>query len=85
MPADIAAQTGFLIEKSVGPWLAVWAVRYRWNLDYRLSANARLVRWGVVAVGYSMALGSTIRDIRLAGVLVGLAFLCWPNFAYHLT
>lgn len=85
MPPAIPAQISFLVEKSLGPWLSVWAIRHKWNLDYKLNANARLVRWGLVILCYFSAAVSGVAGVRLSGVFLGLVFLCWPNFAYHLT
>jgi hypothetical protein len=36
------------------------------------------------AVGYYMP-KPEFWYVRVAGGFLGLAFLCWPNFAYHLT
>src|SRR5882672_5004040 len=77
--------TSFLFQKSLGPWLSVWAIRSKWNLDYKLSPNARLVRWGVVILCYSCAPRASLAAVRVSGLFIGLGFLCWPNFAYHLT
>ncbi len=29
--------------------------------------------------------GANLGAVRISGGLIGLCFLCWPNFAYHLT
>ena len=70
--------------RSVGPWFTVWAVRRKWKLDRKLNPNARLVRWGVVIACYSLCWRVKPAEAALAVLFVGLAFLCWPNFAYHL-
>lgn len=75
-----------LFGKSVGVWIAVWAVRSKAEWDYRLSATAKAVRWAMVAIGYLLA-GSVPgpRFVRVILALIGLCFLCWPNLAYHLS
>src|SRR5579863_5629946 len=75
----------FLIEKSVGIWIAVWALRYRAGWDYKLDRAAKIVRWSVVGGGYLLAAslpGPPV--VRLVPGFVGVGFLCWPNFAYRL-
>ncbi len=70
-------------------WLSVWAIRRRVEADYPLDRSARIVRWTVVAVGFAIGYyvpGLEIGGyVRVAGLVLGLGFLCWPNFAHHLT
>ena len=69
-------------------WLSVWAIRRQAEADYPLDNTARVVRWATVAVGFAIGYyvpGPKLGYVRLAGGFLGLAFLCWPNFAYHLT
>jgi hypothetical protein len=69
-------------------WLSVWAIRRKSEIDYPLDQPARVVRWLTVAVGFAVGYwvpGSELWYLRVVGAFVGLAFLCWPNFAYHLT
>jgi hypothetical protein len=76
----------YLWVKSLGPWLSVWAIRYKADSDYKLSSTARGMRWLVVALGYFLAASLPGPGIvRLIPGLIGLCFFCWPNFAYHLT
>ncbi|MDP8989791.1 MAG: DUF3592 domain-containing protein [Acidobacteriota bacterium] len=77
----------YVAQKALGPWFSAWAIRRRWQLDYNLSVRARSVRWAIVATGYSMTLtpGTELWVVRVCGGFTGLGFLCWPNFAYHLT
>jgi len=83
---DLAARVSFLAQKSVVIWLSFWAVRYKAGWDYRLSATAKAVRWGVVAAGYVLAASLPGPGfVRLVPFLVGICFLCWPNLAYHVT
>src|SRR5579863_7670787 len=81
----LVSHTSFLLEKSLGIWFAVWAIRYRAAWDFKLGSVAKLLRWTVVGIGYLFAAslpGPAV--VRLVPGLIGLCFLCWPNFAYHL-
>jgi hypothetical protein len=71
-------------------WFVVWAIRSRGELDYELDPTAKRIRWVIVAI----FLGTPIFRPELLGPrptlrvciwTVGLLFLVWPNFAYHLT
>ena len=67
-------------------WLSVWAIRKRADIDYRLDGLARSIRWLIVAVGFACALissGPRFAYLRVAGLWIGLVFLCWPNVAYY--
>jgi len=67
-------------------WFAVWAIRKRYDVDEKLDRAAQTVRWCIVATSFGLVLvpGPEFKLVRIvAGVLL-LAFLCWPNFAYHL-
>jgi hypothetical protein len=69
-------------------WLPVWAIRRKAEVDHPLDQTARVVRWITVAVGFAAGYyvpGSELWYLRVTGAFVGLAFLCWPNFAYHVT
>jgi len=82
----LLSHVSFLFQKSLGIWLCLWAIRYKADWDYKLSSTAKVVRWGVVGVGYTMAASLSGPPImRLVPGVVGICFLCWPNFAYHLT
>jgi hypothetical protein len=61
--------------------------RRKYDLDYALDGLAQMVRWLAVAVGFGIASipGASLGLVRLGGGLFGLAFLCWPNCAYHLS
>jgi hypothetical protein len=66
-------------------WLSVWLIRKKAQADYPLDRTAHLVRWAVIVAGF--AIGYYLQDfwyMRIGGRFLGLAFLCWPNFAYHL-
>ena len=70
-------------------WFAVWAIRHKGELDYELDSSAKLIRWFVVAIclGLTIQLPQLLNPpwFRLSVGLLGVAFLAWPNFAYHLT
>ncbi len=82
---SVFSEAGYLMEKSLGIWLACWAIRHKAKWDYRLSSTAGLTRWGFVGAGYILAVTMPIAALRVTTLLIGLAFLCWPNLAYHLT
>src|SRR5512142_2883677 len=82
----VVSRVSFLWAKSLGPWLSVWAIRYKTGCDYKLSPTARAVRWLVVLCGYVLAAALPGPGIvRIVPGLTGLCFMCWPNLAYHLT
>jgi hypothetical protein len=87
MLEEISSQARPLWQLALGPWLSVWAIRNRWQLDYNLSVRARSVRWGFIAACYSAAStpGANFAVFRVCAAYTALGFLCWPNFAYHLT
>jgi hypothetical protein len=75
-----------LIKYALGIWFAAWAFRRKYKLDYPLDRGIQMLRWAVILVTFALALihGPNAKWIRLCGGLTALAFLCWPNFAYHL-
>jgi hypothetical protein len=84
----IFSHVAWALGKSTGIWLSVWAIRYKADWDYRLSTAAKTVRWGVVLGAYFLAAslpGKELGTLRVLVGLLGLVFLCWPNFGYHLT
>src|SRR5271167_2344927 len=88
MTGNILSFYGALSAKIVCIWLSVWAIRRNAEADYALDRLARAVRWVVVFLGFAVAYyvpGPGLWCVRVAGGVLGLAFLCWPNFAYHLT
>jgi hypothetical protein len=71
-------------------WFLVWALRRQGELDYELDSTAKRIRWTVVAIFLGTPilrpeLFNSLPSLRLWVALVGLLFLVWPNFAYHLT
>lgn len=83
---ELISRIGLLVQKSLGIWLVAWAIRYKAEWDYKLSATAKAVRWSVVGLGYVLAasLPGPV-PLRLVPGLLGICFLSWPNLAYHLT
>jgi hypothetical protein len=81
---SVVSQAGYLMEGSLGIWFASWAVRRKGKWDYRLSAAAEVTRWGAALGGYILAASLPTPALRLTAGFTGLAFLCWPNLAYHL-
>ncbi len=79
-------QVSYALEKSLGLWFSIWAIRYSAGIDYRLSARARTIRWMLVVTcfAFTSVTGTNIGWFRVSSYLVGLGFLCWPNLAYHL-
>src|SRR5215470_6449101 len=70
----------------IGIWVSVWAIRRKSDVDYRLDSTEKTIRWSIAFIGLSVTRlpGSSLGYVRLAGLLLGMAFLCWPNFAHHL-
>jgi hypothetical protein len=69
-------------------WLSVWVLRKKGDVDYPLNGPARAVRWAMVVMGFAIGYYTPRPElwyVRMAGGFLGLAFLCWPNFAYYLT
>jgi len=72
-------------------WFAFWSVRRGAEADYPLNRTAKKVRWTAVSIGFFVgyygyyAPANFGGSIRVAGFLWVMAFLCWPNLAYHLT
>jgi hypothetical protein len=83
----LGSYAGRLAADAVCIWLAVWAIRKKHGLDEKLDRNAQAVRWLIVVSSFGLALlrGPEFKLIRIFAGLLLLAFLCWPNFAYHLT
>jgi hypothetical protein len=88
--AFLAANTGivsFYLARSAMIaciWLSVWAIRRKADVDYPLDGFAQTVRWGVVVLGFTFGYLTSLKYGRLVGFNLGLIFLCWPNFGYHL-
>jgi hypothetical protein len=70
----------------VSVWFFFWPYRRKFELDYKLDRAGNIVRWSVVLAGFGVALlpGPRFGATRVVAGMVLLAFLAWPNFAYHL-
>src|SRR6266496_2436836 len=68
-------------------WLAFWAIRRRGEFDYELDLMGKIVRWAIVVLALFLVQipGPKLATFRVIVGCVGMAFLVWPNFAYHLT
>lgn len=69
-------------------WLAVWAIRRKGELDYQLDRTAKAVRWIIVAFCFGLVFraGQLLSPTtRVCLGIAGIAFLVWPNLAYHIT
>ena len=66
-------------------WLASWGFRRRYETDQPLGSTGQAVRWLFVVGGLSLGFlhGANLGALRVAGLVVGMAFLCWPNLAFH--
>jgi len=67
-------------------WFISWGIRRGGEFDYPLDFTGQVVRWVLAVVSLGAATyfpGLSAPRVTLG--LCGLAFLAWPNFAYHLT
>ena len=79
-------ELSFLFSVSASIWFVAWAIRRQAEVDENLDRIATILRWSIVALGYLTA-ALPVRGIgwlQVLGFVVGLLFLCWPNFAYRL-
>lgn len=83
---DIISYIGYLWKIAFGTWFFFWVVRRQGEFDYPLEPKTKVLRWCVIAaaIACTRVHGPEFKALRLAAALVGLAFLCWPNFAYHI-
>ncbi len=87
MIGEIQADAGRLAAEAVSVWLAFWAIRRKYDLDYRLDRTAQILRWVIIAaaVGLGRLGAQKFEPLRIFSAFLFLSFLAWPNFAYHLT
>lgn len=67
-------------------WFVSWGIRHGSDLDYPLDFTGKAVRWVLVVV--LLGAGECFPGFSTARLILGLggvAFLAWPNFAYHFT
>jgi hypothetical protein len=67
-------------------WLVSWAFRRKYETDSPLDGTGQFLRWSFVVGGLSTGFlrGGNLGGLRVAGLVVGMAFLCWPNLAFHM-
>ena len=70
-------------------WIASWAIWHKGELDYNLDGAGKIIRW--LSVGICLGLVFLAPELlnlsylRISVFVLGMAFLAWPNLAYHLT
>lgn len=74
-----------LAEGAASVWFVSWALRRRYELDYKLDRREQILRWAVIALtlGLTLLRGSDFAVVRIVAGLTGIAFLAWPNLAHH--
>jgi hypothetical protein len=75
-----------LVCGAVSVWFFFWAYRRKYELDYKLDRTTQTIRWLIVLAGFGLALlpGPESKIVRITSGVMLVAFLAWPNFAYHL-
>lgn len=77
-----------ILAKALGVWFIFWSIRRKGEFDLPLDVVAATLRWIIVLLSFGIA-GQMVGSARIVPrsilLIIGLAFLCWPNFAYHLT
>jgi hypothetical protein len=85
---SVGAYAATVLKTSLALWFAVWAIRYKGELDHELNWGAKLLRWAIVVLAHGVVIcGSNwlkYPGIRITVWGIGAAFLVWPNLAYHL-
>jgi hypothetical protein len=74
-----------LAEGAASVWFVSWALRRRYELDYKLDRREQILRWAIIAFTFGLTLlrGSDLAVIRIVAGLSSIAFLAWPNLAHH--
>jgi hypothetical protein len=78
---------GTLLPETICVWLAFWAIRRKYDVDYPLSGTGQIVRWVIViaaVVGGQLRAKLKWEPLRLTSAILYLSFVVWPNLAYHL-
>lgn len=86
--SELLSRAGSVATKATGIWFIFWAIRRKGEFDRELDRTDQVVRWIVVLVSLGLVtylIGKDSTGIRIVALIIGLGFLCWPNFAYHLT
>src|SRR5215469_13093524 len=88
---SFAATFATLLTASLSIWFIIWSIHRNLDVDKPLDASAKYLRFTIVILRYAFAAmpsvrpGSTAAVLQVIFAVIGLAFLCWPNFAYYLT
>jgi hypothetical protein len=72
-----------LAQLEVCIWFAAWSIRRRGELDEKLDRAALALRWVVAVAGWLLASRPGPGYVRAVALILSLAFLCWPNLAWH--
>lgn len=80
---DFRAHVLVLTEISLSIWFVSWAWRRKSGDTERLDSAAQVLRWIAVAMAYAITFvpGADLAWLRVTFLLVGLAFIAWPNLA----
>ncbi len=78
-------QISYALEKSIGLWITFWAIRHKAGVDYKLSGRMQALRWAMTIGFFALTSlpGAALGWARISAFLIGLTFLCRPNFAYY--
>ena len=81
----ISQHISYAFQKSLGIWLSLWVIRYKAGIDYKLSGQARAVRWAIVVTCFALTSvpGESFGWFRVLVVTIGISFFCWPNLGYY--
>jgi hypothetical protein len=82
---QVLANARFLAESGICIWFPFWGFRRKYELDEKFDFPAKVVRWSAVGVCYVLGSlpGPKFGPAKAVALVVGLSFLCWPNFAYR--
>lgn len=74
-----------LAEGAASIWFVSWALRRRYELDYKLDQSESILRWSVIVFAFGLTLlgGHSFAVVRIVAGIFGVAFLAWPNLAHH--
>jgi len=71
---------------AVSVWFVSWALRRKYELDYKLTVTEQLTRWAIVAAAFGLTFlpDSNLATVRIVAGILGIGFVAWPNLAHHL-
>jgi hypothetical protein len=58
--SDVGSDLGTLFAEAVSVWLGFWAIRRKYDLDYKLDRSAQVMRWTIIAI--SVPLGPLVPE-----------------------